>query len=85
MERKVRKGEREQERMDGWNFEHLHQVLVPIHVPDEETEAEREHAVAETGFKIQSDQKQTMLMNPMPLYLTGTQQLLRAGIQLLWK
>lgn len=56
-EREVRKGEREQERVDGWSFEHLPQVLVGICVLDEETEVGKEHAVAKTGFKIQSDSK----------------------------
>lgn len=38
-------------------LEHLLPVLVGIHVPDEKTRVEREHSVAETRFKIQSESK----------------------------
>lgn len=52
--REARKGERESKGGRTMEFLAFTQGPVVTHVSDEETEVEREHIEAETGFNIQS-------------------------------
>ena len=58
---------------------------VVTHVSDEETEVEREHIEAETGFNIQSAWVQVDYAHEFHAFVPHREQLPRTGIPLFWE